>query len=231
MKRSKTDCDLHSCTFCKQCIKEWLPAIAAHRQTFVYKKGETLVKEGESVSGIYFLNSGKVKVHSRWDGDKELIVRFASAGEIVGHRGIGKQLIYPITATALEPASACFIPLHFFEASLKVNPGYMYYLLHFYAAELQESEQRMRNLAHMPVKGRIAIALLSLVNKFGIDESGLLQIEISRQDMASYVGATYETVFRTMSEFTESGILSIAGRQLTLHNIEAIQHYIQEIST
>ncbi len=228
MKKSKTDCDLHSCSFCTQCLKEWLPAIAAHRETLLYKKSETLFKEGDAVTGIYFLNSGKVKVHSHWDKDKELIVRFAGAGEIVGHRGIGKQLIYPITATTLEPVSACYIPLHFFEASLKVNPLYMYQLLLFYASELQESEQRMRNLAHMPVKGRIAHAFLSLKNKFGVNEEGLLHIELSRQDLASYVGATYETVFRTMSELIDEKMITVSGRQMTIRNEAALQQLLQE---
>lgn len=228
MKKSKSDCDLHSCSFCTRCMKEWLPAIEAHRTTYVYKKGETLFKEGDVVTGIYFLNSGKAKIHSRWDGDKELIIRFAGAGDIVGHRGIGKQLVYPITATILEAASACYIPFNFFEASLKVNPNYMYELLLFCATELQESEQRMRNLAHMPVKGRIAHAFLTLKNKFGMNEAGLLAIELSRQDLSSFVGATYEAVFRTMSELIEENLISVSGRQMTIKHEAGLQQLLQE---
>ncbi len=190
-----------------------------------------LLQEGEVVNGIFFLNSGKAKVHSKWDNDKDLIVRFAGPGDIVGHRGIGKQLIYPISATALEPVSACFIPLHFFEASLKVNPSYMYQLLMFYASELQESEQRMRNLAHMPVKGRTAHALLSLNDKFGKSETGLLNVALSRQDLASYVGATYETVFRTISEFIDAQIVSIEGRNITIHQLRPLQELAEGANT
>jgi CRP-like cAMP-binding protein len=208
-------------------MKEWLPAIATHRHTFIYKKNETLFKEGDAVTGIYFLNSGKVKVHSQWDDEKELIIRFAGPGDIVGHRGIGKQFIYPITATALEPASACFIPLNFFEASLKVNPNYMYQLLLFYATELQDSEQRMRNLAHMPVKGRIAHAFLTLINKFGTNDEGLLNIELSRQDLSSFVGATYETVFRTLHEFTEAQLVSFSGKQVKINNAKGLVNLLE----
>src|SRR3954453_15280154 len=227
MKKSKSGCDLHSCTFCSQCMKEWLPAIATHRDTYEYKKNETLFKEGNEVTGIYFLNSGKVKVHSQWDGDKELIIRFAGPGDIVGHRGIGKQFIYPITATALEASSACFISLDFFEASLKVNPDYMYQLLLFYATELQESEQRMRNLAHMSVKGRIAHAFLALINKFGTNADGLLNIELSRQDLSSFVGATYETVFRTLQEFTETNLVSFSGKQIIINNKKGLDDLLE----
>lgn len=216
MRKSKTGCDLHSCSFCTQCIQEWLPAIDAHRQTGEYKRGETLFREGYNVQGIYFLHSGKAKVHSKWGEDKDLIMRFAGPGDIAGHRGLGSQLTYPVTATALEPVSACFIPLPFFEASLKVNQGFLYKLLLFYAAELQESERRMRNLAHMPVKGRIINALQMLKNKFGVNEQGVLGIELSRQDFASYVGASYETVFRAMSELADENMVQVNGRRMTI---------------
>jgi CRP-like cAMP-binding protein len=46
--------------------------------------------EDEEVKGIFFINKGKAKVHKQW-GDKELIVRFAGQGDIVGHRGLGKK--------------------------------------------------------------------------------------------------------------------------------------------
>ena len=53
----------------------------------------------------------------------------------------------------------------------------------------------MGDLAHMSVKGRIANAVLTLKQKFGVKPNGQLGITISRQDFASYNGATYETVF------------------------------------
>ena len=221
MKQNKNGCDLHSCSFCTQCMPEWLPAIHLQRQTWEYKKGETLFKEGDPVQGIYFLQAGKAKVHSKWGEDKELIMRFAGPGDVVGHRGLGGQLTYPVTATALEPVSACFIPLPFFEASLKVNPEFLYRLLLFFAGELQESERRMRNLAHMPVRGRIMNALLTLKNKFGVNEQGLLGITLSRQDFASYVGASYETVFRTMTELADENIAQVDGRQMTISQTAA----------
>ncbi|MEP7319740.1 MAG: cyclic nucleotide-binding domain-containing protein, partial [Panacibacter sp.] len=63
MKASKKHCDLKSCTLCRLCLKEWLPAVDANRKTFDVKKGEVFFKEGDPVTGIYFVYSGTVKVH------------------------------------------------------------------------------------------------------------------------------------------------------------------------
>ena len=167
MKKNKKECDLKSCFLCKLCLREWLPAIEANKKTLHFKKGELIFKEGDEVKGIYFVFSGTVKVHTKWGKEKELIIRFAKNGDIIGHRGLGDEIIYPVSGTALEAVTVCFISLDFFMSSLKVNYDFMYQLMLFFAAELKQSERKMRNLAHMPVKGRIAQALLLLKNKFG----------------------------------------------------------------
>jgi CRP/FNR family transcriptional regulator len=77
MKRNKNNCDLQGCSLCRGCLKEWLPALDANRKTYDFKKGEPIFTEGEPLAGIYFLLSGKAKVHKRWGEEKELIVRFA----------------------------------------------------------------------------------------------------------------------------------------------------------
>ena len=226
MKLNKNNCDLQSCSLCKGCLKEWLPALAANRTTYNFNKGEQLFKEGEQVTGIYFLMSGKTKVHKQWGDDKELIVRFAGPGDIVGHRGLGKETIYPISATAIEPVRSCFIDLDFFFATLKVNHEYAFKLLLFYAEELQESEKRMRNLAHMPVKGRLASGLLRLKERFGTSDDGLLNINITRQDLASYVGTTYETAFRIMTELSKENFIRFLDKSIYILDEPAISNLV-----
>ena len=225
MKESKRGCDLKNCVFCKLCLKEWLPAISLNRKTLEYKKGEVIFSEGEKVEGIYFVYSGAVKVHKRWGDDKELILRFATKGDIFGHRGMGYNPYYPISATAIENVTVCFIDLAFFVSSLKVNHAYALQLIMFFADELQESEKNMRNLAHMSVKGRVASALIRLKDKFGVTESGHINMNISRQDIASFAGTTYETVFRVLSEFVENGLVESDGRQITIKNEQELMGF------
>lgn len=228
MKTGKHDCDLHSCFLCKLCLKEWLPAIAAGRKTVHVKKGTVIFEEGSKVEGIYFVYQGKVKVHKKWGNDKELIVRIAGEGAILGHRGLGKSMVYPISATALETTTVCFIDLDFFNATLKVNNEFAYRLMMFFADELQESEKNMRNLAHMTVKGRVAQALLMLQERFGVNEDGYIGISLSRQDLASLAGTTYETVFRIMNDLAQETILSAAGKDIRIINLQKLQGLTDE---
>lgn len=227
MAKQKDGCDLSSCMMCRLCIKEWRPAIGAQRTNLHFKKGEQLFREGEEMKGMYFIFSGTAKVHMQWGREKELIVRFARKGDIIGHRGLGRDTVYPVSGTALEPVIACFIDLDFFNATLKVNPEFITQLMLFYAQELKESERNMRNLAHMAVKGRVANALLQLQQKFGASPEGFINILLSRQDLASFAGTTYETVFRIMNEMVQEATIRVEGKHITVLDTGRLRQLIK----
>ena len=216
MKKNKIQCDLGSCFFCTNSLPEWLPAIEHVRGTYKFSKGEKLFEEGEPVKGIYFVNSGIVKVHKKWGEEKELILRFATDGEIVGHRGIGIESIFPVSGTAITDVTACFIEIEFFFSSLRVNTDMLYKLMMFFAAELQESERKMRDLVNLSVKERVLKSLHFLEKKFGKTEDGFININISKQDLASFVGTTYETYFRVMNEMLSEGVITTSGKKVKL---------------
>lgn len=213
---------------CRNCQKEWLPAIEHHRKKYFFKKGELLCQEGAKAEGVFFVYTGTVKVHKKWGKDKELIVRFARKGDIVGHRGLGKSLVFPISATALEPVTACYIDLDFLLTTLKVNDAFLFQLMMFFAEELEESEKKMRNLAHMTVKGRVALALATLKEKFGVDKNGALNILLNRQDIASFAGTTYETVIRLINEFVTEDAIEIAGKNIIIKSTKKLLSYTRQ---
>jgi CRP-like cAMP-binding protein len=216
MKELKKHCDPTYCMLCRSVQPEWIPAIEASHKVYQVKRGETLFREGDAVQGMYFVHSGLVKVHTQWGEEKELILRFAKGGDIVGHRGLGQDNIYPVTGTVLDTTEVCYVDNRFFDATLKTNPAFLYQLMLFFASELKDSERRMRDLAHMPVKGRISKALHRLSHQFGVDEEGYIAITLSRQDFASYTGTTYETTFRLMNEMAEEGLIKMDGKRIAL---------------
>jgi CRP/FNR family transcriptional regulator len=221
-------CDTLNCFLCQHCLPEWRPAIAAHKTTYAFKKGERLFSEGETVKGIFFMRAGAVKVHRQWGGHKELIIRFAAAGDIVGHRGLGSLAHYPVSATALEAGNACFAPAEFLEASLKVNHNLAEQLIRFYAAELQRAEQRMSELARMDVKSRIASALIALEESYGKDAAGYIGIPISRQDIAAYAGTIYETVFKVFAEWAAAGLIKTEGKHVCVKNMKKLMARVRK---
>jgi len=136
--------------------------------------------------------------------------------------GLGKDPVYPVTATAIEPTVICAIELSFFESTLNVNPKFTYTLMKLFADDLQESEKRMRNLVHMPVKERIAMAMLNLKKQFGVDDNGFINIELTRQDLASFAAVSYETLFKVTNDFVQSGLIAANGKSLKILNEQTL---------
>lgn len=218
MKEIKNGCELDNCFLCKNVLKEWQPALRACRKTYHFKKGETFFEEGSPVKGIYFINKGKAKVHMKWENAKELIVRLAKDGDILGHRGYGNELIYSVSATALEPSDVCFIDNDFFFSTLKVNNDFLFRLMIFFAEELKISEKKMRDIALTSAKERLTKAINQLKDILGIKEGKDFYLNISKQDLASYIGTTYETLFRLLNELELEGLVYMNNKKIYILN-------------
>jgi CRP-like cAMP-binding protein len=141
---------------------------------------------------------------------------------------VGHDNHFPISATTLEPTDICFIDLEFFRSSLRTNFNFINELMLFFANELQDSERKMRNLAHMQVKGRIAQALLALKEQFGLTEQGAIDIVLSRQDLASFAGTTYETVFRIINDLARDQVIRLEGKNIVIEDQDKLVSYTKE---
>ena len=210
-----------NCFLCRHSLPEWNAAITTHASIVHFKKGQRIFQEGEPATGFYFLHEGKVKVHKQWGEEKELIIKFAREGDVLGHRGMGPQLLNPVTATALETGSACFISAEFFRTTLAVNNELTYQMMLLYAQELQAAEHSMRNMVHMDVKGRIADALLKIRAFFGTETI------LTKQDIASYAGTTYETLFKVLNELVQEQVITVNGKNIQIKKEKKLKECIQ----
>jgi CRP/FNR family transcriptional regulator len=91
--------------------------------------------------------------------------------------------------------------------------------MQLYAGELQKAEMRMRDLALMEVKGRVAQTLLELHQVFGINREKYIAVAVTRQDIAAYSGTTYETVFKILKTFEKTKTISTAGKSIRVNDL------------
>jgi CRP/FNR family transcriptional regulator len=217
-----------NCFLCHNSLPEWRAAIETNCRILNFKKGESIFKEGDAVTGFYFMHSGKVKVHKQWGEEKDLIIKFAAEGDVLGHRAMGRNQYYPVSATALESVSVCFVTVDFFQTSLKVNNVLTYQMMLFYANELQDAEQSMRNMVHMDVKSRIADSLIKIQKLFGTDEKGFINNALSRQDIASFAGTTYETLFKTLNDLIRDQIIEVEGKSIAIRDEKKLKASIKD---
>ena len=222
------NCQLDRCFLCNYCLPEWKSLISIKRQTLSFKKGKKIFREGDPVQGIFFIYEGSVKVSKNWGDQKDIILRFARQGDVLGHRGFGGEMQYPISATALEDSRVCFIDNAFLETSLIANTTLTYQLMQLYAGELQKAEKRMRDLVHREVKERIVLALFEIADAFGTTNDGYLALPITRQDIASYAGTSYETVFKFFTDLSAREVLLTSGKHIKIKDPQALRAILKE---
>lgn len=202
-----------------------------HKTERVYKKKEQVFYEGSMIFGIYFICQGRLKIFKNGPGGRKQIVRLARSGDILGHRGWGLKSYYAIGAAAIEDSQVCFIENDFFTKLLKENPDFIFNLMLFYAEELKNAETRMRNLAQMTVRERVAEALLMVNGVFGKRDKKnriTLDIILTRQEIAEIAGTAQEQAIRTLSEFKQDHIIETEGKQIFLTDYDGLKKIIDD---
>ncbi len=191
------------------------------------KKGQQFIIEGAPVNGLFFILKGKVKVFRTGINGREQIVRFAKAGEIIGHRGFGTEEFYPIGAIALEDSTLCYFSKDLLQEVLKSDASFAYDLMLFYANELNKSEAKVKSLSQMTVRERVIDTLLYINRKFG-QSNGFLDVPLSRRDYADYAGTTEEQVIRTFSALKRENLINTKGKRIGIVDVDYLKREILE---
>lgn len=210
-------------SFLKQyCSPEWQEFVEFHKLTIEFDAGTLIFKEGDPVKGLFIVNTGKVKVYNKETDEKENIIRLAADGEVVGHRGFGGNWIYPVSAKTYEKTITTFIPLTIFNIVAKANAEFTYQLMMFFANELRVSELNI----NIPVKNRIAKAILTNYHTFGADprDNAKISLTIPRKDYANMVSTTYETVIRVLSELNKEKIIELKGKSIRILDFDKLNN-------
>ena len=196
--------------------EEDLSRINNHKTCIQYKKGQNIFYEGTRPMGLYCMNGGKVKVYKNNSQGKEYILYIAKPGDFLGYRALLSEEFYAASATVMEDAKICFIQREDFFEVLQKNPAFMKKVVKAICHEMGIMEEKMAELAHKSVRERLAANLLMLKETYGMEGEGseLIDITLSREDLASIVGTATETVIRLLSEFKNDGLISFEGKKI-----------------
>lgn len=192
-----------------------------HATEKTYIKGELIFKAGNHPSGIFYIQQGKVKKYTVDNLDKEQIIYVANTGDLVGYHALLAGESYPDSASALEESVITFIPAADFLTVLDQSPILSKRLLKTLSHEFGVLANSISVFGQRPVRERLAIALLVLREKFKNDttEGDLVTINISRDDIASMVGATRENIVRLLRDFKDEQLIQTKGRKIWVTDI------------
>ena len=198
--------------------------LTANKTEQFYKKGETIFREGGYPSGIFYIIDGKVKKYKLDKDGREQIIYVANTGELLGYHAILSEDRYPDSAAALEESKIAFIPKEDFLETLHQSEVLSRRLLKTLSHEFAVLANSLTMFAQKSVRERLALQLIVIREKYKVNfQPGMpVEINMSRDDLASLVGTARENVVRVLSEFKENGVLETKGRKIIVLDINKL---------
>lgn len=205
-----------------------LPADAAQQLAAVgslrrYPKRELLFQEGEAAEGFFVVATGRVRVFKTgWDG-REQTLHILGPGEPVGEVPVFAGAQFPATAQALDDATACFFPRAALLDAYARNPGLAMAMLAVLARRLREFTRLIENLSLKEMPQRLAAYLVHRAE----GRRRAVRLDVTKGTLATILGASQETLSRTLARLADAGLITVDGRTIVLHDLDRLGRLAQ----
>ena len=190
-----------------------------------YQKDDYIFLEGEAPEALFVIRSGKIKVLRHSTDGKDVVLRVASSGQLLGTVAVFDGGGYPGTAQAIEECVLLVIARNDCLTLVTRFPVFALSVIADLGNRLRGSAEQIRSLAVERVEQRIARVLLKLGSSAGADlpEGRVIEMPLTRQDVADMTGTTVETAIRVMSKFRRNELIRTRRGKVVLVDLDGLQ--------
>lgn len=182
---------------------------------------EVLFLAGDPGDGCYRIEQGLLKVSIIGPSGAERILAILGPGAIVGEMSTIDGLPRSASVSAVRPSELNFISRAAFEAVARDHPEIYRHMVTLLAARLRDTDEVLAAGSFLPLKGRVARALLDLAEAFGQpvgNDRILIRQKVSQSDVAAMAGIARENVSRILNEWIRLKLLSRLSGYYCLEN-------------
>lgn len=187
-------------------------------RVLTYPKKQIVFQENGVPTGVYFIKKGRVKKYKKGPEGKEQIFYIASEGEILGYHALLCSEFYSDTTETLETCEIGFIPKDVFLEIYNTHHDLKDQLVQIMGHEYGVLVNHITMMGQYNVKERLAIILLLLKDKYKDAPNIPADINVSREDLANFVGTARENLIRLLNEFKVSKLIATEGRNIRILN-------------
>lgn len=205
--------------------------VAASARTRQLSPGHILFREGDPAGTFFMVDEGSIKLTQVDAAGHQVLLRLAGPGDALGGAGALGGETYPVTAEAMGPASVMEWPAETFAVLLERHPRLALNMLRFVAERLHALQVQFRQVTTERVEQRVARALIRMVHHAGkrVPEGVLIDLPLSREEIAQMTGTTVFTVSRIMSRFEADGLVDSGRQRIVVRKPHALMRVAEEI--
>lgn len=184
----------------------------ATRQTA--SAGDFVMMQGEAADRIFLLVDGKIRLSQVTPDGQQVVLRMLGAGSLFGLIAVSQEMEYPLSSQALDDCQLLVWTGEDLRALIRRYPQMTGPVIDFLAGSVREFQSRFIELATERVERRLARSLLRLASQTGkkTPDGVLIDLPLSRQDLAEMCGTTLFTASRILSQWEQQGLV-LAGRE------------------
>lgn len=199
--------------------------IDALMQVRGYPEGEHIYTVGDPAEHLYVLAEGKAKLSRPTESGRDVVVDIIGPGQLFGTVPALGQPGYPDSAEALTVSCVLRIKGTDLRAVMLRYPQVAVSVAGGLARQLEEARHTVKLLSGSSVEQRVASALVALAAKMGerSGDSTLIQVPLTRSDLAAMTGTTTESVSRVMSRLQRDGVIETGRRWTSILDLPALE--------
>lgn len=193
-----------------------LRKITAISELKFFQKNSFLFMENDKYLGFYILLKGAIKVFKILDDGREVVVHIIRPIDSFAELPLFEKSNYPVNATAIEESLTLFIPKEAFLELLKENNEISLKMLAGFAKRMMMLVNKIESLTAKEVRIRLAAYLLNEIELNGTIDlpEPFVKLNISKKDLAAYLGTITETLSRTLAKLQNEGIIRLNKKKI-----------------
>ncbi len=199
--------------------------LADRYESVVLGKKQWLYQEGKRPRFLFYLVKGKIKGFKVHEDGKEYITDLFSEGDFIGYPALIEEKNYDDSTMILEEAEIMQIPKEDFLQMIYGDISIAAKFIRIITQNVKEKEERLMNLAYGSLRKRVAKALIEIHGKFSTGGENK-PIEISREDIARYIGTATESLIRTLSDFKAEKLIEIREGKISIWDVEKLKNLL-----
>jgi CRP/FNR family cyclic AMP-dependent transcriptional regulator len=202
-----------------------LGQLAAMSHIARFEKDEAVFRQGDSETDLMVLISGRVKLSATSRDGQELLVNVVESGHIFGEIAVidGRPRSYDATSIVVSDVlivrRADLLPF------VKSRPEICLTFLEVLCERLRRSEAKIQDTVFLRVGAKLARQLLRLAWLHGrlVDDSIVIEFQVTQRDLANQVGMTRESINRQLCRWRRDGVIWFKGRSFQILRKDALE--------
>ena len=187
-----------------------LSSLFGRRPLERFAAGNAIFWEGDEAKHIFEVVEGTLRAFLIRGNGRRIIVGFISTGDVLG---VSVKDRYLYTVEAITPVELRRFPRHHFESESAHEPHMKEQLFSLLCDEMAAAQDHMALISRRSAEEKVAGFLLMMARKQGGSRCMMLDLPMTRLDIADYLNMTIETVSRTITKLAGTGTIATIGRQ------------------